>query len=168
MGCAVQKFTNVTEIMDAERQYDWSLFQHSLNCARLMEKLARDVGYGENDIKEFKVGALIHDVGKIQIPQKVLLKKGRLTDDEFKIVKQHPLLGYKLLDTECFTYRQLQIILYHHERCDMSGYPFGLDKERLPECAQLMAIVDMYEALLSKRTYKPAYPPEAVLPRTHW
>lgn len=109
----------------------------------------------------------LHDVGKVAIPDSVLLKPGRLTPDEFEVMKQHTVLGGEMLSEVARARPEAQfldmaqkIAFSHHERYDGQGYPFGLQGNEIPLCARLVAVADVYDALTSKRVYKPAFPHE--------
>ncbi len=101
-------------------------------------------------------GALLHDVGKIAIPDSVLLKPGPLTDEEWAIMKQHTLIGYNMLKSIKFLHPSLDIVKYHHERWDGTGYPEGLKGEEIPISARIFALVDAFDAITSARVYKEA------------
>lgn len=108
-------------------------------------------------------GALLHDIGKLGIPDAILLKPGSLTPREWKIMQQHPLYAYKILAPIINLQKALEIPLYHHERWDGSGYPYGLKGEQIPLSARLFAVVDVYDALTSDRPYRAAWPKSQVL-----
>ncbi len=109
--------------------------------------------------------SVLHDIGKVGIPDYILLKKGRLTEEEFEIMKKHTVIGFEALKnaagdmgSDFFLSMAMDIIMYHHERWDGKGYPYGLKEEDIPLCARIITIVDVYDALTSKRPYKEAYP----------
>jgi len=114
--------------------------------------------------------AALHDVGKVGIPDNILLKPGRLTPAEFEIIKTHPVIGGNIIDAmqitagdESYIRHCHEICRHHHERWDGTGYPDGLKGEDIPLSARIVSIVDVYDALASKRCYKPSYPPEETL-----
>ncbi|HNS31693.1 MAG TPA: CHASE2 domain-containing protein, partial [bacterium] len=120
--------------------------------------IGENIGFRENEIELIKNAMPLHDIGKIAIPDKVLLKPGRLTDEEREIVKEHPVLGAKILEgSKSITLKVSEIIaLYHHEKYDGTGYPFGLKGNSIPLYGRIAAIADIFDALSSKRVYKEA------------
>ena len=100
----------------------------------------------------------MHDVGKIHIPDHILKKQGRFTDEEWSIMKTHTIAGEKILGNKPFYKQARQIARSHHERWDGNGYPDGLKKEETPLSARIVAIADVFDALIHKRPYKPAWP----------
>ena len=115
-------------------------------------------------IRRIYLASALHDIGKVGIPDHILLKKGRLTVDEFTIMRTHTLIGYESLaelarryPADTFINLAIQIARSHHEKWDGSGYPDGLREEEIPLCARIMAVADVYDALRSKRVYKPAF-----------
>jgi putative two-component system response regulator len=116
-----------------------------------------------SDIRDLMWGGYLHDIGKVGIPDSVLLKKGRLTPEEFQVMKQHVVIG----ETICQPLRTMRgvipIIRHHHERWDGSGYPDGLVGDTIPFLAQVFQVIDIYDALTSERPYKRAYSPEEAL-----
>ena len=136
------------------------------HCERLV-KLGKAFGeylnLSRNQIRDLMWGGYLHDIGKVGIPDSVLLKKGKLTPEEWNIMRQHVLIGEKI----CQPLRSMQgvipIIRHHHERWDGSGYPDGLIGENIPYLAQVFQIIDIYDALTSERPYKLAFSPEEAL-----
>ena len=133
---------------------------HCERLARHAVRLGRTLGLAEEELDALHRGGYLHDVGKVGVPDAVLLKPGPLTADEFDLMRRHPEIG----DTLCAPLQSLRsvrpIILYHHERLDGSGYPEGLRGDDVPLLAQIVGIVDVYDALTSKRPYRGALKPE--------
>ncbi len=117
-------------------------------------------GWTSEDVAQIRFAAPMHDIGKIGIPDSILLKPGKLTDEEFAVMKTHTLIGAGILQNSHSTMMQLaeQIARSHHERWNGSGYPDGLAGETIPECARIVAIVDFYDALTHDRVYRKALP----------
>ncbi len=105
-------------------------------------------------------GALLHDIGKMGIPDQILLKPGPLTEEEWEVIRQHPRYAYELLSSISYLGPALDIPHYHHEKWDGSGYPHGLKQKQIPLYARLFAVIDVYDALTSNRPYRPAWPKE--------
>ncbi|APZ43832.1 HD-GYP domain-containing protein [Acidihalobacter ferrooxydans] len=127
---------------------------HSMNVCVLSIAFARHLGFGDEELHVIGLGALLHDLGKIKTPDDVLNKPGRLTGDEFAIMKRHPVDGYELLaDTGDLPRASLQIVRHHHERIDGSGYPDGWGGEGIPLPVLLTSVVDVYDAVTSDRCY---------------
>ncbi len=131
--------------------------RHARRLAVLATSLGRHINLSEAELGVLRLGSLLHDIGKHALPAQVLFKSGRLTSEEFAAVKCHPLIG----DLLCARVPVLQpvrpIVRHHHERLDGSGYPDRLRGARVPLLAQLVGIVDVYDALVCTRPYKPAY-----------
>jgi PAS domain S-box-containing protein/putative nucleotidyltransferase with HDIG domain len=130
--------------------------RHSFRVAELTVKIAREMGIEENKLSDIRWGALLHDIGKIGIPDSILLKPSKLTEDEWAIMKTHPEIGYRLLKNIRFLAGALDIVLYHHERYDGNGYPIGLRAKEIPLPARIFAVVDAYDAMTSDRPYRKA------------
>ena len=131
------------------------------HCRRVMEmtlRLARAMGMREDELVHVRRGALLHDVGKMGIPDAILLKPGPLTPEERATVERHPQLAYELLSSIPFLRPALDIPYCHHERWDGTGYPRGLKGEEIPLAARIFAVVDVYDALCSDRPYRRAWP----------
>jgi HD-GYP domain-containing protein (c-di-GMP phosphodiesterase class II) len=119
---------------------------------------ARTMGIGGNSLIEIEWGAALHDVGKIGIPDAVLLKPGSLTAEEWDTMKQHCEIGYRMLAGFSFLRGALPIVLHHHEHFDGGGYPFGLSGSEIPFGARIFAVADAYDAMTSDRPYRAALP----------
>ncbi len=143
---------------------------HSVAVCTLMVNLARFMGKSELETKEYGLAGLLHDIGKMGIPEPVLHKAGRLTDAEFELVRTHPEHGFHLLcDTPNISEMALDVCRHHHEKMNGTGYPFGLQSDAISEAARLGAICDVYDALTSDRAYKKAWSPaEAVGQMWSW
>lgn len=117
--------------------------------------LTRELGIeNKNFLVDIERGALLHDIGKIGIPDSILKKKGPLTTIEREIIKDHPLLGYKLIEGFSFLQRAAQVVLYHHEHFDGKGYPYGLAGEDIPLKARIFSLADTVDAITSDRPYR--------------
>jgi putative two-component system response regulator len=129
---------------------------HCQRIANYATALGERLGLPEEDLKALYRGGFLHDLGKIGIPDAILLKPGPLTESEFEVVKQHPIIGSNLCEGLRTLRRALPIIRSHHERLDGSGYPDGLAGDAVPLLAQILSTVDVYDALTTPRPYKPA------------
>ena len=128
---------------------------HSTSVSRYSEALARAINLPEDEVQRIKLGALLHDVGKIGIPENVLKKPGKLEDDEWEIMKQHPVIGAEKVLAPNEALRDLiPIVKYHHEHMDGSGYPEHLKGDEIPLAARIVAVADTYHALISDRPYR--------------
>jgi PAS domain S-box-containing protein len=145
------------ELRDAETQ------GHSTRVTGLTVEMARLAGLTAEELVHVRRGALLHDIGKMAIPDAILLKPGALTDDEWVTMRRHPQYAYDMLLPIEFLRPALAIPLSHHERWDGAGYPNGLAGEAIPLPARLFAVVDVWDALCSVRPYKEAWPEERVL-----
>jgi response regulator RpfG family c-di-GMP phosphodiesterase len=135
---------------------------HVDRVTNLALKIAQELHWPDDQIQILEFGARLHDIGKIIIPDQILNKRGALTDDEWELMKRHPIEGAKLLKGISHLQSSLPCILYHHERWDGSGYPEGLTGRDIPIEARMLAIVDVYDALTSERPYHPARPSQEV------
>lgn len=136
---------------------------HTLRAASLTLELARRMNIDEHKLENIHRGVLLHDIGKMGIPDHILLKPGPLTLGERKIIEEHPSLARDMLEQIEFLHPCIDIPYFHHERWDGSGYPNGLAGEQIPIEARLFAIIDVWDALTSDRTYRRAWPPEEAL-----
>jgi len=138
---------------------------HTQRVTTLTERLARSMGVGDDEMVHIKRGALLHDIGKMAIPDGILLKPGPLTDDERELIKKHPVYAYEMLKQIDFLLPAIDIPHYHHEKWDGTGYPAGLRGEDIPFPARIFPVIDVYDALVSNRPYRKALPPEEVRER---
>lgn len=136
---------------------------HCLRVADLACAIARRLGLGDRRLFWFRVGALLHDVGKIDVPPEVLNKPGRLTSEEWALMRSHPEAGVELLRGIDFPEDVIPIILSHHERWDGTGYPHGLAGEAIPMAARVLGLADVYDALTTARSYKPGMPHDVAM-----
>ena len=136
---------------------------HTKRVAEMTLRIAKEMGIKEKNLVHIRRGALLHDMGKMGVPDNILLKPGSLTDDEWKKMKRHPQLAYDMLHHIEYLRPALDIPYYHHERWDGTGYPKGLKREEIPLAARIFTVVDEWDALCSDRPYRLAWPKEKVL-----
>ncbi len=130
---------------------------HCDRVANYAVRLGQRIGCNEEELSALRIGGVLHDIGKIVVPEAVLLKHGQLSDDEWQLIRQHPAAGEKLCAPLASLRPVLPIIRHHHERFDGSGYPDGLKGNRIPLIARVFQIADIYDALTTERPYKPAF-----------
>lgn len=146
--------------IDAKDRYT---FGHSERVAHLARELAGAFGMSHEAAERVYIAGLVHDVGKIGVPESVLLKPGRLTEEEFAIIKQHPEIGYRILKDIPLLADILPGVLHHHERVDGKGYPSGLKGNDIPLMARVLSVADTFDAMSSNRSYRSALSRDAVL-----
>ena len=129
---------------------------HSLQVAEYAHRLAAEIDLSPAERMDLKFGALLHDIGKMGIPEAILLKPESLTDYEWDLMRRHPMIGFQILRDITFLEGAARIVLYHQERYDGSGYPFGLVGDAIPRGARLLAIVDTFDAMTTERPYRDA------------
>jgi putative nucleotidyltransferase with HDIG domain len=146
--------------IDAKDHYT---FNHSSRVARLSSQLAEALGVEERAVKEILHAASIHDIGKIGIEENILNKNGNLTDDEYELIKKHPAIGVRIVQSIPFLEEAIPVILYHHERYDGKGYPEGIAGENIPLAARIVGVADAVDAMMSDRPYRAALTLDDVL-----
>lgn len=150
--------TSLAGAIDAKDPYTKG---HSTSVSRYSEALARAINLPENEVERIKIGALLHDVGKIGIPENILKKPGKLDNQEWNVMKQHPVIGAeKVLEPNEALRDLIPIVKYHHERLDGKGYPEGLKGREIPLAARIVSVADAYHALVSDRPYRKGMPIE--------
>ncbi len=148
----IEVVTSLASTIDAKDEYTKD---HSSSVSRYSVALARAINLPEKEVERIKLGALLHDIGKIGIPEDVLRKPSKLTDEEFQIIQQHPKIGVKkILEPNPLLHDLIPIVKYHHEQWNGKGYPEGLKGEEIPLAARIVAIADTYHALISDRPYR--------------
>ena len=153
----------VEALVGALEAKDPGLGEHLLNTSRIAGGIAREMSLPEEEVEDLIVGALLHDVGKIGIPDQILHKPGRLTEDEYERMKRHPALGVEIVSPVSALARALPAIEHHHERFDGSGYPAGLGGEDIPLAARVVAVADAFDVMCRDRPYGYGVSQEAAL-----
>ena len=136
---------------------------HSDRVSEYSVLLGKHLGLSEEDIHLLRVGGLFHDIGKIGVPDSILLKTSKLTDDEYSEIKNHPKIGAQILSNATLFEKAIPIVKHHHERYDGFGYPEKLSGENIPYLARIAAVADSFDAMTSKRTYRDSMPLDIVI-----
>lgn len=150
----------LTAAIDAKDPYTRG---HSERVAALAKQIALAYGIDEAEAERIRTAGIVHDVGKIGVPERVLCKPGKLDDEEFALIKMHPEIGHRILKGVLLLEHTLPGVLHHHERFDGRGYPHNLAGEAIPLQARIIGIADTFDAMSSSRSYRPAMPREKVL-----
>ena len=157
-------FEETTEALanaiDAKDKYTHG---HSTRVALVSKRIAKEVGYSDEDCKQVYFAALLHDVGKIGVKDDIINKQGKLTDEEYEQIKMHPVYGNQILSSIKESPYLSIGAHYHHERYDGHGYPEGLAGEKIPEIARIIAVADAYDAMTSTRSYRNALSKQDVI-----
>jgi putative nucleotidyltransferase with HDIG domain len=144
----IEGWARALELRDVETE------GHSRRVTQLTLDMAKHLGFSDEELLQIQRGALLHDIGKMAIPDSVLLKEGPLTDEEFEIMKRHTSYAYALLSNIPFLLPARDIPYCHHEKWDGTGYPRGLRGLHIPLAARVFAVIDVYDALRSDRPYR--------------
>lgn len=150
----IRKYPNFIFLFKRLCKYDDITFIHSVNVSFLTVLIAQEMGYGEKCLKEIAWGAFLHDLGKLNVPKNILNKPGKLTDDEYRLIKKHPEYGMELIEPFNFFVNIQMAVVQHHERWGGIGYPLGLREEEIHPYAQIVAVADVFDALISDRPYR--------------
>lgn len=150
---------HVFDMLHCMREYDDLTFVHSINVALLCNVFGHWLKLSEEDINILTISGLLHDIGKLSLPSEIINKPGKLTNTELITVKTHTIYGYQVLKDKKIDQRIKNVALMHHERCDGSGYPKGLNSSQIDSFAKIVSIVDVYDAMTSARVYRPALSP---------
>ncbi len=154
---------SLLDMLHNMRDLDDSTYVHSINVSVIARLIGVWSEMGEEDLDTLTLCGLLHDIGKVKIPQEIIGKPDRLTAEEYAIMKQHTVFGYELLAHEDIDVRIKNAALMHHERYDGTGYPFGLVGERIDTFASIIAIADVYDALTADRCYRAGVCPFEVI-----
>ena len=147
--------TSVFDMLHNMRQYDDITYMHSMNVALIANTFAKWLHLGKEDTEIVTVGGLLHDIGKLKVPDNIIHKKSRLSPAEYNIIKTHAYQGYDILKNKPnLDGRIKECALMHHERCDGTGYPMGLVDENISPYAKIIAIADVYDAMTAARVYR--------------
>jgi len=156
--------SNLVDILYTMQEFSDTTYLHCINVAMIAGLLGKWLSWNEQDINMLVMCGLFHDIGKLTIPDSILHKPGRLTDAEYKLMKQHTTLGYnKLKDMKSLPPEVKRTALLHHERNDGTGYPLGLRGEKIDKFSKVIAIADVYDALTANRVYRDAMCPFDVI-----
>lgn len=154
---------HVFDILHNMRDYDDSTFNHCMNVALICNVFADWMHMSAMEKEIATVAGLLHDIGKLRIPEKIVKKAARLTDEEYDLIKTHPMEGYNILFESRFISSIQNASLMHHERVDGSGYPLGLKGNQIDKYAKMVAIADVYDAMTAARVYRGALCPFKVI-----
>jgi putative nucleotidyltransferase with HDIG domain len=150
---------HIMEMLHGIRNYDDITYVHSMNVSLICNIFGGWLKYSREDIRILTLSGLLHDIGKLLMPKDIISKAGKLTEEEFRMIKDHTIKGYRLLRDQSFDLRIKYAALMHHERCDGSGYPNGFSAEQIDNYAKIVAIADVYDAMTSNRRYRNAICP---------
>ncbi len=153
----IEGWSRALDLRDKETEY------HALRVTEMTLRLARTAGMRADELVHLRRGVLLHDIGKVGIPDSILFKSSPLTEEEWAIMRQHPIFAYELLSPIEYLRPALDIPYCHHEKWNGSGYPRGLKGEQIPLAARLFAVVDVWDALLSDRPYRKGMSKEKAL-----
>ncbi len=153
----IQKNDAVAVDINMLKVSDEYTFKHSVDVATMSMIIARNYGLEKREMEELCVSGLLHDVGKSRIPNEILNKPGKLDDHEFKVMRQHTLFGFKILKDKSFSDAVMAGVLQHHEKINGAGYPQGLPENKIHKYAKIIAVADVYDALVTERPYKKAF-----------
>jgi HD-GYP domain-containing protein (c-di-GMP phosphodiesterase class II) len=138
--------------------------EHTRRVAMRAVQVGEELGLPPHRLRDLAIGGLLHDIGKLAVPDRILKKPGPLTDEEFEVIKRHPEWGRRLLgELGGFAENIRRLVLDHHERLVGGGYPRGLDEANLDLDTRILTVCDVYDALISPRVYRPAWPQEKAL-----
>lgn len=160
---ATANTANIFEMLHCLRKIDDSTYSHSVNVSIISRMMGQWLKFSKDDIDALTLAGLLHDIGKCKIPPHIIGKPGKLSVEEFNVIKQHPQGGYSLIKSQKLDARIKRAALMHHERCDGSGYPTGLVGEDIDDFAIIVSIADVYDAMTTNRCYRGALCPFEVI-----
>lgn len=145
---------NIFDMLHCMKEYDDATYVHCMNVALICNVFARWLRLSEEEIRNVTISGLLHDIGKTRIPDSIIKKPGKLTEQEYNTIKRHPVEGYQMLQDSALNDSIRNAVLMHHEKCDGSGYPLGLTGNQIEPYAKIVAIADVYDAMTSARVYR--------------
>lgn len=152
-----QTFEGILKVLSKAIDYrDHYTERHSERVKEYAVKLAEELKLPESLVEEIRIGSMLHDLGKVGIPDVIMQKKGLLTKEEYEKIKEHPLIGHRIIEPIQVPTNMKVVILFHHERWDGKGYPLGIKDEEIPLPARIVAIADAFDAMTSNRVYRKA------------
>lgn len=151
------------DMMHCMRDYDDLTYAHSVNVSLLCNTIGEWLGYKSEEIRAVTLAGLMHDIGKIAIPPELIKKPGKLTKEEYEIVKSHTVLGYEILKKTNLDQQIALVALCHHERCNGTGYPLGIGASQMNEYSRIAAVADVYDAMTADRVYRKGICPFSVI-----
>lgn len=149
-----QTTIDIFDMLHNMRQVDDSTYAHCLNVALISRMIGKWLHFSKEELDTLTLAGLLHDIGKTKIPDEILNKDSKLTDEEFNLIRQHPQFGYDILKMQPLDSHIKKAALLHHERCDGSGYPMGLTLDEIDDYALIIAIADVYDAMTAARSYR--------------
>lgn len=153
----------ILDMLHCMRDQQDQTYAHCVNVSLIATVIGKWLHFPQKQVDILTLSGLLHDIGKLMIPQEILLKPGRLSPDEYRLIKQHVTLGYDKLKSQSIDNQIKEACLFHHEKSDGSGYPLGLKNEEIPVTAKIVAIADVYDAMTASRSYRqPICPFEVV------
>ncbi|OGO21319.1 MAG: hypothetical protein A2Y54_04540 [Chloroflexi bacterium RBG_16_51_16] len=158
---AIEGWSAALDLRDRETE------GHTRRVTEMTLRLAGRLGFSQDELVHIRRGSLLHDIGKMGVPDRILLKENVLTEEEWIYMRKHPTIAYELLKNNEYLTPALDIAHYHHERWDGSGYPDGLKGEKIPLAARIFAVVDVYDALTSDRPYRPRWSVDKAVDHIH-
>ncbi|MHB9098759.1 MAG: HD domain-containing phosphohydrolase [Syntrophales bacterium] len=160
-------FNNILEtfksLIASIQARDFYTEEHSLRVTKMAVRLARTLKCSEQEIESLKIAGTLHDIGKIAIPDQILLKIDKLTAAEYTVIQDHPIIGENILKPMLLFDREREIILHHHERWDGTGYPHGLSGNEIPYLSRILSVADSFDAMITDRPYRKAMSIETAL-----
>ncbi|MBR6257059.1 MAG: HD-GYP domain-containing protein [Lachnospiraceae bacterium] len=153
----------VFDMLHNMRDFDDLTYAHSMNVAMICNVFARWLGFDEENVKLATACGMMHDIGKLKIPDSIIKKPGKLTDEEFNAIKSHPIEGYNILKNQDISDHIKLSALEHHEKCDGTGYPMKLTRDKIDGFAKIVAIADVYDAMTANRVYREGMCPFKVI-----
>ncbi len=156
-------FATLSSLVRAIEARDFYTRQHSTRVQQISMAIAKEMGFSQDAVNVLEVAGSLHDIGKIGIPDSILLKPGKLTDEEYDIIKKHPVIGGEIVSHFNLWAHEREVVTHHHERWDGHGYPDGLKGGQIPPLARVLAVADVYDAISSDRSYRKKMPEETVL-----